>query len=148
MNIRPRIMIVALTSAFTACDGDGISEPEVNCTPQVQQYVASTNAFTPTGAPVAVFRANQEHTTYPGGSQCGPLGGPVTLTITGSAPIPIRFDYIIQGLGATGLVVWSYEGSIPRIVPGESNNVGLVATTPVRVNIGVRVGVANVQQVP
>jgi hypothetical protein len=144
----PLVILAAAMWASACCEITGSCEKKQDCAERQQSYVGSFNTFLNNGAPVATFRLDQTVTQYQG-SDC-PLsgGGPVTLTITSTAPVPLRFEYLLQGLGATGLVVWSYQGSVSRIAPGQSIAVGQVATTPVRVDVGARASLGNVAQVP
>ncbi|WP_157373373.1 hypothetical protein [Algoriphagus terrigena] len=119
----------------------------ISCSPTQATYINSVNTVLSNGAPVANFRFTHDYSAYH--FQCSQTnGGPITATITSSAPVALRFDYLIQGLGATGLNAWSYQGSIIRIAPGEAIFVSQVAQTPVRVDVGVRILLSNVIQVP
>lgn len=144
----PLLRGLALVLCLLTVTGSSCAEPAgPDCTPQVQDYVNSFNTFLLNGAPVAVFTLAQDYATYP--VECTQQdGGPITLTLTSSAPVPLRFDYTVRGLGATGLIMWSYSGTVARLGPGEARNVGLVATTPVRVDIAAEALLFNVVQVP
>lgn len=126
-----------LTGSCEACDGSTA----------VQTLTNSFNTFTVTGAPVATFRLQQEFRSAPGGC-AGDSDGAISLSITGIAPVPLRFDYTVQGVGATGLVVWSRAGSVPRLAPGQTIDLGQVARSPVRVDVGARAILDNIAAVP
>ncbi len=135
---------VLLLSA--CCDITGSCEACDSAT-ETRTLTNSFNTFTAAGAPVATFRLVQEHRSA--SSSCGDAGtSPVSLSITGTAPVPLRFDYLVQGVGATGLVVWSSAGSVPRLAPGQVLQLGMVASTPVRVDVGARALLNNIAAVP
>ena len=129
------------------CKITGDCPVEADCKPIVQSLTNSFNTFAANGSAVATFRLTQEHQSFP--ARCsGVVGGPVSLSVTGIAPVPLRFDYTLQGLGATGLVVWTNSGTVPRLAPGQRLNVGQVAQTPVRIDIAARALLLNILTVP
>ena len=118
------------------CHGDDPMRPD--CSATTDTYSNSFMTYLNTGAPVARFTLNQTVTSYPVNSECPDTQGEIQLQITSAAPIPVSFTYNLQGLGATGLVVWSYNGVVNRLSPGETVSQGVVANSPVRVDIGAR----------
>ncbi len=142
---RARFLLFPFALA-ACCEITGSCETS-DCTPEITPLTASFNTFAANGAPVATFRLTQDHLSPADGCN-GERGGPVTLAVTGIAPVPLRFDYTLQGVGASGLVVWSNAGSVPRLAPGQTLNLGQVARTPVRVDVGARAILANIFTVP
>jgi hypothetical protein len=104
------------------------------------------------GKPVARFDLTQHfisHTPYAACAQ-GPLQdvGVVELTITSLASTPLSIAYDVQGLNASGNMMWNYASKVVRIMPNETVSVGQVAVTPVRVDLGAKVVLTAVDPVP
>lgn len=136
------IAVVLLAS----CDTEP-SKP--TCEQREERYGASYPTFTVQGAPVAVFALEQDYARFePAGCNLQGQGGPVRLTVTGTAPVPLSFGYTVQGLGATGLVVWTHSGAVQRLTPGQSIAIGQVARTPVRADIGAAISLTGINVVP
>ncbi|MCC6930712.1 MAG: hypothetical protein IT359_17110 [Gemmatimonadaceae bacterium] len=136
----------SLTLVLAACCDITGSCSEV-CEESTQLLTNSFNTYTVTGAPVATFSLSQHHRSA--SASCGDAsGGAVTLSVTGIAPVPLRFEFQVQGVGATGLVVWNHAGSVPRLAPGQTLDLGQVARTPVRVDVGARALLSNIASVP
>lgn len=128
----------------TATHDDGSC---ISCDPVERRFSNSFNTYTFNGAPVANFKLEQINISYnPACSEQS--SGPVKLTVTSTAFVPLRIDFLLQGLGASGLVIWSYSHTIPRLVPNETYIIPQVVDTPVRVDLGARVFFQSVIQVP
>jgi hypothetical protein len=141
-------ILVGLLATTSACDLLFPEEKKEQCVASQQVYSGSFNTFASNGAPVARFSLQQQYTDYsPAGCNNG-RGGPVTLTITSTAPVPLAFTYTLEGVGASGLVVWSYQGGVTRIAPGQTIQVGQVASSVVRVDVGARAVFTSLSQVP
>jgi hypothetical protein len=139
--------MMSLTLMLSACCDITGSCEACDSSTDVQPLTNSFNTFTATGAPVATFRLEQEHRSAT--SACDDASdNAISLSITGIAPVPLRFEYLVQGVGATGLVVWSRAGSVPRLAPGQTIELGQIARSPVRVDVGARVILNNIAAVP
>jgi hypothetical protein len=145
--------VVAVACAWAAtgcCEITGTcndDDDKERCTSEQITYSNTFNTYLTNGAPVARFDLRQDFTRY--AAACTETsGGPISLSIVSTAPIPLRFDYSLEGLGATGLLVWRYVGTINRIAPGQRIDVGQVASTPVRVDVAARATLAGVVSVP
>ena len=135
--------LIGILVALSSCDL--FTDPE--CTSTAETYTGTFPTFTTIGAPVGQFTLVQSYTSHsPAG--CNENSGPVVLSITSTAPVPLGFSYTLQGLGATGLTVWTYNGVVPRITPGQTISVGQVASTRVHVDVGARVVFTSLSQVP
>ncbi|MCC6773277.1 MAG: hypothetical protein IT360_18980 [Gemmatimonadaceae bacterium] len=140
--LRQMLTVLCPVMLGACCEITGECQ-ECDSAPAANTLSNSFNTYAATGAPVASFRLTQDHQSA--GSGCAPAGGSaVALSVTSIASVPLRFDYLVQGVGATGLVVWSRSGSVPRLAPGQSLDVGQVARTPVRVDVGARAILTNI----
>ena len=143
-----RVALVTLL-AVAGCGG-----PE--CVTQTTQYSKSVNTVGyagPTqGQPVARFDLTQDfvtHTPYKACAQ-GPLQdvGAVRLTVTSMASTPLAIEYDVQGLNAVGVMIWDRAGTIQRIMPNETVEVGDVGVSPTHVDVGARVVLTSVTVLP
>lgn len=140
------VWVLSLSLLLSACCEITGSCSE-GCATSPEVLTNSFNTYTATGAPVATFRLSQEHRSSSG--SCSDNGNDaVALSVTSIAPVPLRFDFQVQGVGATGLVVWNHAGSVPRLAPGQTLDLGQVARTPVRVDVGARAFLSNIATVP
>lgn len=141
-----RMWLLPLALLLTACC-EITGSCEADCEQSAVDLSNTFNTYTVTGAPVATFRLNQTHVSV--SSSCsGGNGSAVTLSVSSIAPVPLKFDFQVQGVGATGLVVWNHAGSVPRLAPGQTLDLGQVARTPVRVDVGARAFLSNIVTVP
>ena len=129
---------------------------EEPCVVQTTQYTASVNTVGyvgPTlGLPVARFDLTQDFVSHTPYEACreGPLQdvGVVRLTVTSLAATPLALEFDVQGLNKDSIPAWKQAGSIARIMPGETVDVGRVFVTPTRVNLGARIVLTAVTVLP
>jgi len=145
---RRELVLSMVTLSSIALMAFSCDPGEPPCDKSEVPLLNSFNTYIANGAPVATFRLTQTFV------EDSPIGChtddafPVFLTLTSTAPVPLRFDYTLQGRGATGLIVWTYQASVARLEPGQVLDVGQVASTPVRADIGATVALSNVLQLP
>jgi hypothetical protein len=146
-----RFVGVALASLL-AVAGCGSEQ----CVVKTTQYTASVNAIGysgPTqGKPIARFDLTQDfvsHTPYEACAQ-GPLQdvGVVRLKVTNTYATPLAIEYDVQGIDTDSIPMWFQPGSIPRILPNETIDLGELVTTPTKLNLGARVILTSVTVLP
>lgn len=129
---------------------------DASCTTRTTQFATTVNTVgyaPPTlELPVARFDVTQNYVSHTPYEACvtGPLEdvGTIDLTITSTAAWPVSFAYELQGVNEAGNAMWFYRDSVARLATGQSLSVGRVATSPVRVDLGARVVLTYVAQVP
>jgi hypothetical protein len=101
------------------------------------------------GPPVLQFDFTQDYKDFePAGCNLSEVGGPIRLRIRSLVSSPVRFTYVVQGVGATGLRLWTYSGAVSRLAPSDEIDVGQVANSATRVDVGVAITFANFATVP
>ncbi len=105
------------------------------------------HTYSDAGVRVAAFGLHQLFASYPPGCS-HPVGGEVDLVITSEALAPLAFSYALRGYDNDAVRVWSYDGEVARIAPGDSIVVGAVANSRVRVDVNTRVAFTALMVVP
>jgi hypothetical protein len=148
---RSRTGRVALLSAFAAA---GCADAKcIVTTTQFTTSVTTVGYVGPTlGQPVARFDLTQDFVSHEPYAACaqGPLQdvGAVRLSVTSTATAPLALDFEVQGLNADSIPVWSQPGTIQRIMPGETVEVGQISVSPTHVDHGAKVILKSVAILP
>lgn len=147
---RSRVELVAVGALLFAigCGSDCVVQnTEYTTSVSTVGYVGPTQ-----GKPVARFDLKQNyisHTPYEACAQ-GPLQdvGIVEMSVTNISGLTLSIEYDVQGLNASGNMVWDFPSKIARIAPNETVAVGQVGVSPVPVNLGAKVVLTAVTVVP
>ena len=116
------------------------------CVVETTQYATSVSTvgyIGPTqGKPVARFDLIQDfitHTPYEACAQ-GPLQdvGAVRATVTNISSLPLLLEFDLQGLNASGNMVWDHVDRVERILPNETVDLGQVGVSSVHVDAGAK----------
>jgi len=116
------------------------------CVVETTQYATSVSTvgyIGPTqGKPVARFDLIQDfitHTPYEACAQ-GPLQdvGVVRATVTNISSLPLLLEFDLQGLNASGNMVWDHVDRVERILPNETVDLGQVGVSSVHVDAGAK----------
>jgi hypothetical protein len=149
LGVCPRLAAMLGLVVAVGCHG-----PE--CTVSTTQYTTSVSALGyngPTqGVPVARFDLTQDfinHTPYEACAQ-GPLQdvGVVRATLTNISSVPLLLAFDLQGLNATGVMVWDHATTVGRIMPNETVDLGEVSVSPTHVDLGAKVVLTSVTVLP
>jgi hypothetical protein len=136
----PRLAAILGAVVAMGCRG-----PE--CTVSTTQYSTSVSALGyngPTqGVPVARFNLTQDfisHTPYAACTE-GPLQdvGVIRATVTNISSVPLLLTFDLQGLNASGIMVWDQVRTVERIMPNETVDLGDVSVSPTHVDLGAKV---------
>jgi len=141
--------LAAASLMLVACKG-----PE--CVVQTTQYTTSVSTvgyIGPTqGKPVARFDLTQDfitHTPYEACAQ-GPLEdvGVIRATVTNISSVPLLLEFDLQGVNATGTMVWDHVARLERILPNETVDLGQVGVSTFHVDLGAKVVYTDVTVLP
>ena len=144
-----RALCLASMAILGGCSCEIWDDCPTPCTSSQRQYTNSQTAILVSGTPVLQFDFTQDYTDYdPAGCNLSGMGGPIRLRIRSLVSSPVRFTYVVQGVGATGLRLWTYSGAVNRLDPSGVMDVGQVAQSATRVDVGVLVAFSNFTAVP
>jgi len=151
IDSRSRVGRLALFSMFAlAACGDE------KCIVKTTQYTTSVSTVgyvgETLGQPVARFDLTQDFISHEPYKACadGPLQdvGVVRLSVTSMSSKPLAIEYDVQGLNPDSVPVWFQPGSIQRINPQETMDMGEITVSPTHVNVGARVILKSVTVLP
>jgi hypothetical protein len=117
------------------------------CVVSTTQYTTSVDALgyvgETAGKAVARFDLTQDfvsHTPYEACAQ-GPLQdvGAVHATLTNLTSTPFLIEFDVQGVNASGLMVWDHAARVSRVPANGTVDLGVVGVSPVPVDVGAKV---------
>jgi hypothetical protein len=130
-------ILCALLSTGALCHEEPKPDPvEVEeCAPLEDIRNAAFPTFV-NGQTVAEFALTQVYTSYePNG--CRSAKSAISLRISSQALVPVAFSYTLRKISqADGHIVWSYNGNVIRLAPGQTIDVGQISSNLGNITLG------------